>query len=177
MRWPILVVLNVVLLIPGVLLAWAWERGALWGRGPGGLCIDIRHTQFQGRSDWSCIRLQPGRIVWEHQKLDPDAPTDFTNGGGVNYTRKFLVFEYQTANIVEASRLKPKIRLVGGMIYAWRAPYWALLLIWAVPAMPCGLAFRREWIRRRRRHRGLCVQCGYDLRASKDRCPECGQVI
>ena len=56
-------------------------------------------------------------------------------------------------------------------------PYWALVLLSAL--LPLYVMSRLPGVLRRRRRlkRRLCVECGYDLRASKDRCPECGAVI
>jgi hypothetical protein len=53
-------------------------------------------------------------------------------------------------------------------------PYWLLTLICSLPLM---LLLAKRLHHRHRVHRGLCTNCGYDLRASPDRCPECGQSI
>lgn len=63
-------------------------------------------------------------------------------------------------------------------------PYWQLTLPCWMPALLFGLpplvvfSFRgRRVLRRRQRRRlGLCLACGYDLRATPARCPECGSI-
>jgi hypothetical protein len=56
--------------------------------------------------------------------------------------------------------------------HVWAVPYWFLIALTSV------LPFIWAGKRLRRRHRsGLCPTCGYDLRATPDRCPECGAVL
>ncbi|MCH8964385.1 MAG: hypothetical protein IIB58_05455 [Planctomycetes bacterium] len=50
-------------------------------------------------------------------------------------------------------------------------PHWLFVLVFSIPLFVAG---KRVYRRRKRKKLGLCVKCGYDLRASKDRCPECG---
>ena len=46
-------------------------------------------------------------------------------------------------------------------------------LIGAIEMAPLVLCGWRAW--RRATRKGLCHRCGYDLRATPDRCPECGE--
>jgi hypothetical protein len=57
--------------------------------------------------------------------------------------------------------------------YVW-LPHWSLALFFAIlPALRLRGAIRS----RRRRRAGHCPRCGYDLRATPARCPECGMAV
>jgi hypothetical protein len=78
--------------------------------------------------------------------------------GGTDYSHRFLGFGAD-------------VQLNGGRFI--NVPYWFLACVAA--ALPA-VAIRRIRARRRIARQGLCPRCGYDLRASPERCPECGAV-
>jgi hypothetical protein len=86
------------------------------------------------------------------------------------FGRSLLGFGYANGNYLYLPVLS------GGANVAFRGcffPIWTLLLLFAAMPSVAAMKIRRE---RRRRSLGQCIYCGYDLRATPEKCPECGRA-
>jgi hypothetical protein len=66
----------------------------------------------------------------------------------------------------------PATRAFSLKTYTAVVPYWCLCLLASIPMIP---PTTRYVIHLHRKRQGLCVSCGFNLRATPDRCPECGR--
>ncbi len=74
-------------------------------------------------------------------------------------------------------KFPPNAAHSGMYVVGFSIPHWFIALLFGVAP---GMSARRWWLARRRRRRllaGLCANCGYDVRAGGERCPECGTAI
>jgi hypothetical protein len=167
-----------------LLLCWASFRGGLFGVNDGFVRDDIR----PGRLDWLRygLRTRPAgvEVSWRRDAY-PDAATFRQETLG--YETRTWGGDYLSPNL--DGNLSPRLQRLGFDFgrrqyftgrkvavseWALRVPWWVpavLMLLLHVFVMARGFRAQRgiNW-----RRAGRCGACGYDLRASADRCSECG---
>jgi hypothetical protein len=105
-------------------------------------------------------------VLWVRSYRQPDYTV--TGRGYLVMTHRGNLFIYDGMTL---DRRSGQVYLVRRPITSYRYPLWLLS-----PAACPPLLWLAAQIRRRRRTPppGHCHSCGYDLRATPDRCPECG---
>jgi hypothetical protein len=146
-------------------LVWQRADGALWGHSAPGRIVLGRWQA--GRSD---VPLRGDQVGLKYTR------------DGVGFAGNYLLFLNGEPGDTDISWERDGFawyekRETSGQINAqWVAPFWFIAL--AAAALPLSWTatqWRSRIQERRRKNIGLCPACGYDLRASPDRCPECGR--
>ncbi len=104
--------------------------------------------------------LHAGRVAWGDESETGHLLNSFRSTGSASW--QFIGFSY-----TRGSAPFTFWRVV-------RIPIWFILTLLLILPILSGASLLRA---HRRRRAGLCLACGYDLRGSSERCPECGAAI
>jgi hypothetical protein len=159
------------------------------------LCVGLMVTAV--RSFW--VSTSFGKSTWNGQQGRLEIFEIDSGAGGISLYAE-TAFSSPNEPLSDVFRLHPKWQIHEEALHPWkldwvdlwhfhyyrgsavfnggswsrlevRVPYGPLILLMMVA--PVIWVFRRKHVRRP----GFCMQCGYDLRATPERCPECGTTI
>jgi len=145
-------------------LEWRWlssERGYIWAsiyciEWAGPLAADELHQSYLSKGF---------NLGWSKGSQDADREMLRYRGGDMGWGP--VRWKMQTV-----ATSNPKVKDGDIRISDWLVA----LICGAWPSVSLALLIRRRARRRRVALTGCCAKCGYDLRASPDRCPECGAL-
>ena len=196
---PLAVIISTLLLIA---VSWGWVAGYYWHYPLEIRRVGNYYSPASGGNEWSVhVGVHCGGVYFSDDETkpilrrDPVLATDFRRLAGTR-ERHLGQADYAAAQILfvtfpdtrcappqEGDLLAPNWRHLGFRAFSFSSsdkvgfavvvPCWLLLIITA--AAPA-LWLRRLVRQRRRRIERCCPHCGYDLRGSPDRCPECGAI-
>jgi hypothetical protein len=136
---------------------YSWYLSLASGRGGLGVMLDAEVAYTDSLSPAEAARPLDRWSAPEHLRHAPAYPQPFAPRAAVTFGG-FAVLWVANPGTVARDVIVP----------AW----FVVLLTAATPA----LWLWRTTVRRAAARAGLCSRCGYDLRATPDRCPECGAV-
>ena len=165
-----------VVLLSGLLCAVVIAAG-VWSHWWPGAIVSVRVGEDSTRQEW--IIWADGRVVWHGTwyGVAMNMPEQ------VSRARRWpMPAGYGIAHRTEGWHAFGFVYSGGQQRIATPNRWWwyqiSLWVIAAALAAPPLLRISPWARRRRRRERGQCVACGYDLRGlTSDRCPECGTAI
>lgn len=156
--------------VPGLQVDWRVQRWMVSGNGR---MVVYEHQVPDGSELGFSVRAQPSGYA--RNRSSPDFFRALMSGGPRSDERQWKVpgaqFYAMPPQVVRGG--VGRGTAVYGMRYL-EVSWWVLFTAGAFAPL---IWIRRHWQSWRRAPDGFCQQCGYDLRASAGRCPECGTPV
>jgi hypothetical protein len=139
-----------------------WDQASCFGRSSAFAMTSCRSQLLFMRAQYSSAGLSHGFHV--HSQSAPSLAAWSSDKSARSHWYNSVGFEYLRSD--DSGEIREGVVV----------PHYALCALSAILPASCALKHQRERRKRQAHIKMLCTSCGYDLRATPDRCPECGSV-